>query len=192
MRSIKVILLLFLIPTPCTLFSQVKWEDKMNQLDENGQKTGLWIMEKDDKRMFSYYKKGKEDGIFYGINLRYNTLIWFGRKANERMIEYHEFTDFGCLLSSFINIQDNLIPVPKSRWAYLGQGIPTERCFCINYYSNGQKESDGILLFYEDPITESAEWGEWRYYDEAGKLTEIKIFGDTVTVLHPGDKGWHE
>jgi len=184
--------LLILFHVPFCLFAQTEGKDNLNQLNAYGQKEGLWCEVDSHSINYTYYKNGTEDGISYTIMKDSHLLRWFVKKKEGKYVELYFFSDDGHLEMTLLNFQDNFLPVPKSRRAYLGEEIPPFSCNYKLYYPNSHIKEEGILLSYDEPIFESCEYGEWKYYNEEGELYEIKIYGDTITVLHPGDAGWHE
>ena len=41
---------------------------------------------------------------------------------------------------------------------------------------DGALESEGMLLWGASPQADGQEYGEWKYYDKNGNLTETKYF----------------
>jgi hypothetical protein len=72
------------------------------------------------------------------------------------------------------DFKENDKPTPAE---HDSQRICPYQCYCITYYPNGNKESEGILLWDESPESDfTFEYGEWEYYDDTGKLTKTKVF----------------
>ena len=165
---------------------------RINQFNENGEKEGLWVSKNSFYKTFEYFKNGKENGFYYCINLHTNTLAFAGEKADGKYVSLFCFSESGHIDFSFTSFQDNNLHVPKSQWAYMGDGIPKFKCVMTSYYPSGNKKKEGTLLCDDEPIIDSAQCGEWKYYDEQGFLSEVKIYGDTIKILHPGDEGWPE
>lgn len=87
---------------------------------------------------------------------------------------WYYFGDYGHLIMIQKDFKKNNTPSPAEHYS---QGICPYQCYCINYYSNGIKKSEGILLWEEDPESDfTFEYGEWKYYDETGKLIKTKVF----------------
>ena len=188
----KRLLLLLLFVLPIYSSAQITWKDKVNQLNEKGKKYGLWITEYNNRKVYEYYKDGKQHGPFYCVNTMNNTLVFSGEMFEDNYVNYNYYSDRGHLMTSMTNFQKNNTPVPKCHMEFF-YSIPDFRCLCTDFHSNGAVGGVGTILFFSpDPIVYGREFGEWKYYDEEGELYEIKIFGDTITVLHPDDKGWHE
>jgi hypothetical protein len=45
-----------------------------------------------------------------------------------------------------------------------------------NYRTNGLIKDEGIALYFDHPVADYVEHGEWKYYDCKGDLVETKIF----------------
>ena len=72
----------------------------------------------------------------------------------------------------------------KNTYSTINEGdgtkyTPDYNCHMISYYLNGNIKEEGLLLWSEGESPESdfsIEYGEWKYYDENGNLTEKKTF----------------
>jgi len=151
--------------------SKKEFDGKVNLLNTKGQKEGLWIEDNTNYKGYTYFHKGKPNGIFYCIKKWNNSLIWFGEDPNgEYSGTYYMFDDDGHLMYICKNFKPNKSSIS------LSTTIPESKCYCINYYPNGYVESEGILLFSDSPVVDSFEYGEWKYYDENGNFKETKVF----------------
>ncbi|MDR0972417.1 MAG: hypothetical protein LBM61_00340 [Prevotellaceae bacterium] len=168
----KLIMAICLSVLPCSALSaQIGYEEKMNQLNDQGQKEGYWVEYSGDWRFEHYYKNGVIDGIS-----KYYTpagkLVGIGEYDNgiETGTWYH-FGDYGHL--SFIQKDFS-----KNTYSlhHVSRLLPY-KCYTITYHPNGNKKSEGILLWDESSEAElTFEYGLWKYYDEAGLLIEIREF----------------
>jgi hypothetical protein len=55
-------------------------------------------------------------------------------------------------------------------------GKNQRRAYIKNYRTNGQLEEEGIAIYFNHPIADYQEHGEWRYYNCDGQLRETKEF----------------
>lgn len=157
------------------IMAQKGYADKVNQLNSKGQKEGLWIEDTQNVKCYSYFKNGVRDGLYWCVNKLKNRISSFGEFLNgEYSGTWYYFGDYGHLMMIQKDFQKNIYKTPIEHHA---QGVCPCRCYCIEYYPNGNKKSEGILLWDEDPQSDfTFEYGEWKYYDENGNLTKTKIF----------------
>jgi hypothetical protein len=176
MKKGIIVVILTLLFVNCSLFAQKADEYKINQLNEKGQKCGLWI----DSTTYFIFEGYYKDGVLSGVFKEYNSdgqLMTFGEYCKGKMcgtwyffrIEGHVdmiFKDFAKNTYSIMNV-------------YGTRYVPDYKCYFISYYPNGNIKSEGLLLWSEgtEPETDlSSEYGEWKYYDKEGHLTETKVF----------------
>jgi hypothetical protein len=173
--------LLVLLMLSCLLFhpvafAQKGYADKVNQVNEKGQKEGLW---KEDFNKYwrteTYYHKGKKNGLYKMFSTVRNELETFGEYRSDTITgTWYYFGDYGHLIMIQKNFQNNTHQIPAEHHA---QGFCPYCCYSIAYYPNGNKKSEGILLWDEAPESDfTFEYGEWKYYDENGNLTKTKVF----------------
>jgi len=167
--SILLITLFVSYPT----FAQKEFVGKINQANKQGKKEGLWIENNTHYIDYMYYHNGNPNGMFYRIKKTNNSLVWLGELSNgDYSGIYYMFSDYGHLIEEMKDFQKNI----KKSIEHQTQGICHFSCYCINYYPNGNKKSEGTLLFDDTPVMDSFEYGEWKYYDENGNLTKTKVF----------------
>jgi antitoxin component YwqK of YwqJK toxin-antitoxin module len=163
-------LLMALALIPMTGFAQKDYEEEVNQHNEAGQKNGYWIEEKGNQRFELYYSNGVKSGIYKAFWLDRLQAITFYENDKEVGPLYF-FGDKGHLINYITNFKDN------SHTSNRVATSPPFKCHVVGYHSNGRIESEGELLYYDDPMSDmSIEYGEWKYYDETGKLIETKVF----------------
>ena len=159
-----------------SVYAQKGYADKVNQLNSNGQKEGLWIdRDTQNDKCYSYYKNGVQNGVNWCVDKAKNLISSFGEYSNgEHSGTWYYFGDYGHLMMIQKDFQPNTYETPLEHHA---QGICPYRCYCIEYYPNGNKESEGILLWDISPQSDfTFEYGEWKYYNEDGTLKETKVF----------------
>lgn len=173
--NLFIILILGLILYQTNIFAQRDYANKVNQLNIDGRKEGLWTKEDKGHKYFMYYSAGTLNGPYYIVNTAKNVLSGFGEYLNgEYSGTWYSFGDYGHLMMMQYNFEKNEKPIPSEHHS---RGTCPFRCYSINYYPNGNKKSEGILLWDEDPESDSTfEYGEWRYYDENQNLIKIKVF----------------
>jgi hypothetical protein len=157
------------------IFAQKGYAEKVNQLNSKGQKEGLWIKEDKYHKYFMYYQNDVLNGTYSVVNTAKNVLCNFGQYLNGKHYGiWYYYGDFGHLLMVQKDFIKNDKPIPAEHHA---QGSCPYQCYCITYYPNGIKKSEGILLWNEDPEDDfTFEYGEWKYYDDTGNLIKTKIF----------------
>jgi antitoxin component YwqK of YwqJK toxin-antitoxin module len=159
------------------VFSQKGYTEKINQLNSKGQKEGFWVDSTKYRIKETYFRNDVLSGIYKEYNIKGRLLI-FGEYKNGLMCgTWYYFTKDGHLWFIFKDFAKNL-------YAILNEGngkkyIPDYKCYSISYYLNGNVQSEGLLLWSEGESPESdfsVEYGEWKYYDDTGKLTKTKVF----------------
>lgn len=158
------------------MLAQKGYTEKINQLNDKGQRIGLW-KENTNKywRTETYYLNGKKNGLYRSFSIPKGELGCFGEYKNDTISgTWYYFGDFGHLMMIQKDFKKNDKKIPIEHQA---QGIAPYQCYCITYYPNGIKKSEGILLWNEDPESDfTFEYGEWKYYSDTGILTKNKIF----------------
>lgn len=163
MKSLQTLFLLLFLGVHYVM-AQEHVVPKVNQLNEKGNREGLWIEEYNEYyRAFTYYTNGKKNGPCYILHNNLPSAIGEYTNGLDSGIWYY-FRDgiLYYLLKDFKKCE-----YPETNYVY--------QCYCIKYYPNGNKEQEGILLFVDDPQTDfTSEFGKWKYYNEDGSLKEIK------------------
>ncbi|MFA6592751.1 MAG: hypothetical protein WCR48_04615 [Bacteroidales bacterium] len=143
----------------------------INQFNQKGQKDGLWVF---PGHFETYFKDGVEDGVHKTYSK--NTLDWIGEYENGKMCGtwyFFSYNRLSYILKDFASNTHLIYNETSGRPVYF-----SDICYEIDYYPDGSIKSEGFLLFYDDPIIDSAPYGEWRYYDETGNLTR----SETITT----------
>lgn len=156
--------------------AQKGYAERINQLNEKGQKTGLWKEDANKHwRTEIYYQNGKKNGLYKSFSIPKGELSYFGEYRNDTISgTWYYFGDFGHLIMVQKNFKKN---DKKFSIKNRAQSIPPFQCYCVIYHPNGIKASEGILLWEDDPESDTAfEYGEWKYYTDTGALTKTKIF----------------
>jgi antitoxin component YwqK of YwqJK toxin-antitoxin module len=122
-----------------------------------------------------YYHNGKKNGI-YKVYSHTGSLRYFGEYKDDMKIGiWYYFENDGRLMMILTNFEEGQFDIPKTS-VLLGDYLP-HKGYCVDYYPNGMKQDEGILLWDNSPESDFAcEYGEWKYYDENGNLTETKYF----------------
>ncbi|MDR0833625.1 MAG: hypothetical protein LBN93_05495 [Candidatus Symbiothrix sp.] len=157
------------------ILAQKGYAEKINQFNDKGQKEGLWIEEDKYHKYFMYYQNDVLNGTYYVINTAKNVLSSLGQYLNGKHYGiWYYFGAFGHLIMIQKNFKKNDKPIPAEHHA---QGTCLYQCYSISYYPNGNKESEGILLWDESPESDfTFEYGEWKYYADTGELIKTKNF----------------
>ncbi|MCI1682500.1 MAG: hypothetical protein LKI39_08090 [Bacteroides sp.] len=161
-----------------SLNAQKEFKNKINLYNKAQQREGLW---KDDINKYwrseTYYHNGKKNGIYKLFSIERSELEIFGEYKNDTITgTWYYFSNYGHLTMSQHDFQQNTYQTPIVHHMRQKELCPF-RCYCIFYYPNGNKKSEGILLWDKDPESDfTFEYGEWKYYDENERLIETKVF----------------
>ena len=159
------------------MFPQKGSIEIINKLDSKGQKEGFWVDSTKHRIQEAYYRNGILSGVFKEYNQMERLLI-IGEYKNGKMCgTWFYFGNTGHLIMTFKDFA-------KNTYAIINEGdgkkyIPDYKCYSLSYYPNGNIKDEGILLWSEGESPESdfyVEYGEWKYYDDTGKLTKTKLF----------------
>lgn len=138
-----------------------------NQKDKQGRKQGLWIEDNGLKEV--YYLNGKKNGVYksyFKKTGKLEALGWFEQDKQTGNWYYFDETSRLFLSEQILgenknikvkNDEGNLILLPFQSYAKL-------------YHKNGLVAKEGTALYDESIEIEFYMHGNWKYYDEAGKL----------------------
>ena len=163
----------FVAILPMSVFAQQEYKNEINKFNKNNQKEGFWIEESGQYfRSESYYKNGKRNGIFKSYNTGQGTLRGLLEyKDGELCGVAYSFGDKGHLDIIFKDFAVNTDVITESNITY------KHTCYTITFHPNGNKESEGVLLWQDNPeLDNTYEYGEWKYYDNAGKLVKTEHY----------------
>ena len=160
--KVRIVWISFFLLLPSLLFAQKGYNDQINRYNDKGQKE-------------AYYENGKKTGLFKSYSKSTpSTLRYFGEFADDKMVGlWYSFADKGHLFqidSDFGEIRDTIRL--KGNVTYYAPFT----CHTKFFYPNGKIRSEGTLLYGDDPQLDGQEYGEWKYYDKNGNLTETKYF----------------
>jgi len=156
--------------------AQKNMTKKTNQCNEKGQKEGLWIDSTRYKFTEMYYHNDSLSGVYKEYTREGELLVSGEYYEGKRCGVWRIFKD-GHLWFLFKDISKNTLIVTNENNGK--KYTPDYKCYLASYYSNGNMQDEGLILWNEgeSPISDFAvEYGEWKYYDENGKLTETKVF----------------
>jgi antitoxin component YwqK of YwqJK toxin-antitoxin module len=168
-----VLIILTNIIIPVCVFSQ-KGSNTINQFNPKHEKEGFWVENIEDFTIEQYYFNGKRTGIHKEyIRKKIHCL---GEYRNDSIIgTWCYFWNDGHLMMILTNCEEGQFEIPKTS-VIEGEPFP-HKGYCVVYYPNGMKQSEGFLLWDNSPLSDfTCEYGEWKYYDENGNLTETKYF----------------
>ena len=154
--------------------AQIDYDVPINQYNANGQKEGFWREKIDEGTIFElYYINGKRSGVFKYFSGK-GALISFGEyKDGKEIGTWYFFHDTGYVVAILKDFGPNTQPILSDGEEFV---LPY-RCYHISYYPNGVIESEGILLWEISSQSDFTwEYGEWKYYDQTGKLIKTKVF----------------
>lgn len=172
--NFKRIILFALVVFSLSAYAQKEFANTSNQVNKQGQKEGLWIQDNKNFIDYEYYHGGKHNGLFYRVRKSNNSLVWLGELVKDSYTgKFLMFSDYGHLITEMKDFQANSYSIPDIHNA---KGVCRFRCICTNFYPNGTKKSEGILLFDDSPENDCFEYGEWKYFDESGQQTKTKVF----------------
>ena len=175
--KIRIITIFILFLMSFYVHAQKDYSNKINQLNDKGQREGFWVDSSKYRIREIYYKNGIESGLFKQYNLK-GRLLTFGEYCEGKMCgTWYYFGDYGHLIMALKDFSTNTYPIIDE-----GTGkkyTPDYKCYSISYYANGNIKDEGLLLWSEGDAPESdfsREYGEWKYYDETGVLIKTKEF----------------
>lgn len=176
LMKIKILFIWVLLLTPICIFAQ-KDDLIKNQPNSMKRKEGLWVDTIHNIVNETYYDNGVKSGIFKQYDLKGRLLI-LGEYCKDKMCgTWRYFEDAGHLLFVLKDFSINTYSIINE-----GNGqmyVPNNKCYSISYYPNGNIKSEGLILWDEGQTPESdlsREYGEWKYYNECGKLVSTKCF----------------
>ena len=155
---------------------------KVNQLNSKGLKAGLWH---EGQNVYSYYKDGSRNGVYWKYYSAKGKLAEFGTYYNgEKVGKWYYFTVDRFLEYVVKDIRCNNEEVKNMDGSsYLK---PEYRCHATSYYPNGEKKEEGEGLFYRNGKIIYFKIGKWKYYDNKGRLVEIRRH-DKLPILRDED-----
>ena len=177
MKTKLFILILTGLILNANMFAQKGYTEKINQLNEQRQKYGLWVDSTKYRIRETYYKNGVLSGICKVYNTKGRLLVLGEYQSGLMSGTWFYFKNTGHLWFIFKDFAKNTDTITNE-----GNGkryVPDYKCYSISYYSNGNKQDEGTLLWSEGESPESdfsVEYGEWKYYDEDGSLAKTKTF----------------
>ena len=173
MKTKKLLPILLLTIFSCNIFAQQP-KGEVNKLNKAGKKEGLWITKDGGWRSETYYKNGLESGISKTFSPKGKLDIFGEYKSGIMTGTWYRFEDTGHLVYSFRDFTENKNSVIVDGNKF----TPEFRCYIICYYTNGNIEREGSVLFFKEDAPDSdtaINYGEWKYYDESGKLIKTEI-----------------
>lgn len=140
-------------------------------------KNGFWIENLTEEVVkYTYYENGVEHGVFRLYNSYTQQLFLIGELYYGKMVGTWFFFDDDNHLRFRFDDFNNIDTEIPCQYLFSVKTAPYN-CHCITYYSNGQKESEGRMCFFTDPmIDDSMEYGLWLYYDEGGNLIKSIVY----------------
>lgn len=177
-RKIKlgiIMLMICLFSQASIIMAQSTLAVNINQVDSVGLREGLWIEEYGQQKRFSYYQRGILNGPCWITSTCSNHLLAYGEFFKGAYSgTWYSFDDDGILLSIQKDFKKVNVQIPI---IHKTEGFCSYQCYHISYYPNGSKESEGILLWETSPDSDfTFEFGEWKYYDNKGRLAYIRKF----------------
>lgn len=163
----------------CTynVLAQERLANKINQINNKGDKVEFWVDSTRYRKSEMYYKDGRLSGIYKEYNCKGRLLTFGEYKDDRRSGIWYFFDETGILKMLFKDFS-------KNTYSIITEGdkktiTPDYKCYSISYYSNGNIENEGLLLWSEGEAPESDfsnEYGVWKYYNRNGELTQTKEF----------------
>ena len=153
--------------------AQIDYNAPINQYNANGQKEGFWREDRRVDVLELYYKNGERSGVFRCLSIKGRLRILGEYKEGKEIGTWYFFNDKGFLEFIQKDFGPNTQPILSDGEEFV---LPY-RCYHISYYPNGVIESEGILLWEISSQSDFTwEYGEWKYYDQTGKLIKTKVF----------------
>lgn len=173
--EIGIIMVVCLLTQTSIVIAQSTFADNINQVDSVGLREGLWIEEYGQLKRFNYYQRGILNGPCWITSTYSKRLLAYGEFfMGTYSGTWYSFDDNGILLSIQKDFKKVSVQIPA---IHRIEGFCSSQCYHISFYPNGSKKSEGILLWDVSPDSDfTFEFGEWKYYDNKGRLTCIKRF----------------
>lgn len=136
----------------------------VNQFDENGLRSGLWIENK-GIRTYTYYKDNKKNGIFVSYH-RNGNIYGVGKYKNDKPADiWFSFNSEGFLV--FERSQIEFINTNK---------VFKYKSLLKEYYESGFLKSEGVILSVEDFEIDFIKIGIWKYYNKIGIIIKTEKY----------------
>lgn len=196
MKKIQYYLLL------CFVTSLVFSQEKVNQLNANGERNGLWKGYYEDTKVLRYegnFKNGKEVGVFTYYANAPKKIISATRKFDEKGNAYTTFFNEKGQKVSEGNVLDKK---RQGVWKYYHKNATT--VMCTENYESDKLEGSRKVFFTDGKLAEEVQYknglkdGISKIYSKAGTLKEealyveglmqgsYKVFADNGVVIIDG------
>ncbi|MBR6414736.1 MAG: hypothetical protein IKS22_01340 [Bacteroidales bacterium] len=154
---------------------------EINRYDHKGLKDGLWIDDSTvpDHIVYTPYINGNKDGLSFSVRLSTNTLDWIDYSINgdPKVIIFFNtgvpdstLGTPGTILMMYFCSINKTYKVKKPDGSVF---IPYYKAYYKDFHPNGLIKSEGFTVWEKnaDMLTDYWDCGEWKYYDEEGKVT---------------------
>ena len=154
---------------------------EINRYNENGLKDGLWIDDSTvpDHIVYTPYINGNKDGLSFSVRLSTNTLDWIDYSINgdPKVIIFFNtgvpdstLGTPGTILMMYFCSINTTYKVKKPDGSVI---LPYYKAYYKDFHPNGLIKSEGFTVWEKnaDMLTDYWDCGEWKYYDEEGKVT---------------------
>jgi antitoxin component YwqK of YwqJK toxin-antitoxin module len=139
----------------------------INQTDRQGRKQGLWIEDNGLKEV--YYLNGKKNGVhksYFKKTGKLEALGWYEQDKPTGNWYYFDETS-RLFLSEQILSENKKLKVKNDEGNFI---LMPFQSYVKLYHKNGLVAKEGTALYDEDVLIDFYMHGNWKYYDEAGKL----------------------
>jgi len=139
----------------------------INQTDRQGRKQGLWI--EDNGLKEAYYLNGKKNGVYKSYlkkTRKLEALGWYEQDKPTGNWYYFDETSHLFLSEQILGANKNL-KVKNDEGNFI---LLPFQSYVKLYHKNGLVAKEGSALYDESIETDFYMHGNWKYYDEAGKL----------------------
>lgn len=137
----------------------------------NGKPIGKWhhFAETDKPMQGAVYKDNKLDGVYQYYSQVSCTVVRFGEYSKGSVCgKWYYFDEVGYLQFTEENIKKNVKYTLKRDD---GVRVPYEfTSYLRDYYPNGIVKDEGQVLYNEDVQIDNDKVGQWKYYDQNGRL----------------------
>lgn len=163
--------------------------EKINKMDNQGLKTGLWVLENDDFLTLQYYMQGKKNGLciqygkikdknsHYHFRLEY-IINYRDGKYISPIIVYRENALPSWIITDIETIEDDSDSTPA--WMKLCEG-PIYKGVAMTYTTNPYYRIERIYtLYFLTEFEVDVEYvGEYIILDENGDIKEKRVYPAT-------------
>lgn len=129
--------------------------------------------------VFQLYRDGVNDGVYCETNSgRVSCVCNFRDGKIDCLMRFSDLGELLYVLSDFEETDTYVLNSERNTKTKFSL-----KCYCCEYYPNGQKKAEGIILGSKDEYAsverDPTEWGEWLYYDSESNVVRTENYSTT-------------